>query len=640
MKKRLSNRFKNKCHELSYGSFFIRILITLTNRIYQALEHSLIGNLLSSYPSDASECRSRCGKTVSEKLSLSSKIRNLKIATAKSFENSRILAWLQSVANFLLRLSIRSYSIAFLSFGSYCIILYYIINYLKFDISVGKDRLYIGIFLVICAIPALFSKKGLAHMLSGSTFGHIFLFGVAGIRKYSLENVGPSVHKNNASFIVGMAAGLLTVFVSPFWILFGIIGIIGAALICHIPELGIVMLFLTLPFLPTMLLAALICFLFFAYMLKYIRGKRNLRFDSFDRSVVMFCIFVLVAGLFSVDTIGSIKVALLWLCFLCGYFLCVNLISNALWAKRCIGVMLTSTLIVAAYGILQYLSGSASTSWQDTKMFSDISGRVVSTFENPNVLGEFLILTTPFFFALTLNAKRMSEKALSFFMTCVCIICLVFTWSRGAWLGFMFGMVLFLLIYSRKAMILLVAGLCTIPSWPFILPESIINRFTSIGNISDSSTSFRVNIWKGSIRMIESFFLSGVGLGINSFQKIYPDYSLPAIESAPHAHNLYLELLAEIGVFGLLSFLVCMLIFTRSNFNLFRKPNIIKSNRLFVIAGFCGIFAILLQGLTDYVWYNYRLFLMFWLVVGLTAAMRKLSTANSGAYFPQYSIES
>ena len=48
-------------------------------------------------------------------------------------------------------------------------------------------------------------------------------------------------------------------------------------------------------------------------------------------------------------------------------------------------------------------------------MFSDISGRVVSTFENPNVLAEYLIMILPIAAAGFLTSKDTSQK-LSFLM--------------------------------------------------------------------------------------------------------------------------------------------------------------------------------------------------------------------------------
>ena len=39
-------------------------------------------------------------------------------------------------------------------------------------------------------------------------------------------------------------------------------------------------------------------------------------------------------------------------------------------------------------------------------------------------------------------------------------------------------------------------------------------------------------------------------------------------------------------------------------------------------------FAVLLQGVTDYVWYNYRIFLLFWLIIGLTSAIGRTARAD------------
>ena len=46
------------------------------------------------------------------------------------------------------------------------------------------------------------------------------------------------------------------------------------------------------------------------------------------------------------------------------------------------------------------------------------------------------------------------------------------------------------------------------------------------------------------------------------------------------------------------------------------------------IAGFVGILASLIMGLTDYIWYSPRLFLMFWLVMGLVNAYIRIGLAE------------
>ncbi|MGN1128942.1 MAG: hypothetical protein ACI4T6_08325, partial [Candidatus Flemingiibacterium sp.] len=49
-----------------------------------------------------------------------------------------------------------------------------------------------------------------------------------------------------------------------------------------------------------------------------------------------------------------------------------------------------------------------------------------------------------------------------------------------------------------------------------------------------------------------------------------------------------------------------------------------RGTKLLGAALFCGLLAVLVQGMTDYIWYNYRVFLMFWLLLGLSAAVRKV----------------
>ncbi|MBQ2708104.1 MAG: O-antigen ligase family protein, partial [Clostridia bacterium] len=141
--------------------------------------------------------------------------------------------------------------------------------------------------------------------------------------------------------------------------------------------------------------------------------------------------------------------------------------------------------------------------------------------------------------------------------------------------------------------------------------------------------SYRVNIWRGVGKMIGDYWQTGVGIGTDSFRCVYPLYSLSGIESAPHSHNLYLQILVEIGIVGLVIFLVLLFFWAQSCFTLHRNEE--RREKLIPAALFCGLLAVLAQGMTDYIWYNYRVFLMFWLMLGLCAAARKILAATAGA---------
>jgi hypothetical protein len=297
-------------------------------------------------------------------------------------------------------------------------------------------------------------------------------------------------------------------------------------------------------------------------------------------------------------------------------------------------------------------------------MFEDIAGRAISTLENPNMLAEYLILLLPLAAAQLLTGQTSGKRTAALLSCGVLGGCVILTWSRGAWLGLLFGAFVFMLIWSRRTVYLIVAGVASIPLLPFILPDSIIQRFMSIGNLGDSSTSYRVNIWRGTIRMLEDYWLSGIGVGEAAWGTVYPRYSLAAIETAPHAHNLYLQTWVQAGIVGLLLLAAVLFLLLQCHFCYYRDLSRLRdavsasvlsshirsdassgaqrpeqnaeataareitSMRLQAAAPLCGVLATLLQGLTDYTWYNYRVYLMFWLICGLSVAYVRCGRAE------------
>ena len=376
------------------------------------------------------------------------------------------------------------------------------------------------------------------------------------------------------------------------------------------------MVFFILPFAHTIQLCLFICLIFFSYLLKLICGRRLFRFHLIDLAVLTFLWFVIFGGVFSLADSSMMKM-LLMVCFMGMYFVVKNIISSPAMVKRCLYALVCSSGAVAIYGIYQNYFGELSTKWQDMGMFSGIRGRVVSMFDNPNVLGEFLILIFPVTLALMATSKRSYERFFLFAVSVMNCWCLVFTWSRGAWIGCIISTVLFLCVSSKY---FFVAGALSLP-WAAVFlflnkDSAVLTRLTSF---TDSSTSYRVSIWKGVLLMLRDIGFCGIGIGEDAFKKIYPVYSLAGIEAAPHAHNLYLQIAVEMGVFALAAFLIFAFLYAQFSFS-FCKSAMSRSNKLICLGIFSGILAILIQGMTDYIWYNYRVFLLFWMIVGLGVA--------------------
>ena len=127
--------------------------------------------------------------------------------------------------------------------------------------------------------------------------------------------------------------------------------------------------------------------------------------------------------------------------------------------------------------------------------------------------------------------------------------------------------------------------------------------------------------------MIRDNLISGIGIGEQAFSSVYPAYSIGGAEVAYHSHSLYLQLTAEMGIFALVFFLIFMLFLASRCFSYLRSCATIKE-KMMCMALFTGIFAFLFQGLTDFVFYNYRVFLFFWMTVGLAVSYTDFAAAK------------
>ncbi|MBQ3573470.1 MAG: O-antigen ligase family protein, partial [Clostridia bacterium] len=254
--------------------------------------------------------------------------------------------------------------------------------------------------------------------------------------------------------------------------------------------------------------------------------------------------------------------------------------------------------------------------WMDEDMFSDIKMRIYSTLGNPNVLGEYILLVLPVSIGLMWINKNPASKIVYAGISAVMFAALILTFSRGCWIGILFAAVIFITFAAGKLWGL---GLLALPVLPMVLPESIINRFASIGDMKDSSTSYRVYIWMGTLSMIKDFWVSGIGMGQEAFTQVYPFYSYNGIV-APHSHNLFLQILVESGIAGIAVFLLIIFFYLRKvmvGYQVGGKGDAMSTMMTAITAGICGF---LVQGMFDNSFYNYRVMLVFWCTLAIGRA--------------------
>jgi len=372
------------------------------------------------------------------------------------------------------------------------------------------------------------------------------------------------------------------------------------------------------PVIPTMMVLVLaVCSMLSLFLMAAINENFEFQYDRISGWIFAFAIVIAISSLISISMSESIKIAMLMIAFVMFYFVVINVITTRKQLKTILYMMLIVGALTAVYGIYQYVYGDVySQAWLDADMFEDIRMRVYSTLENPNVYGEYLLLIIPFTIALFWTEKGWKKKIFLLGVILITGIALILTFSRGCWLGIIFAIAVLALIIDKRFVFL---GILLLLLSPFILPDTIISRFTSIGNMEDTSTSYRVYIWMGTIAMLRDYWISGVGMGITSFNTIYPLYSYNNIK-APHSHNLYLQIIVEYGIVGFIVMVGVM-------YNYFKMAIIsLKSKKNIALGGLmAGIIGFLIQSMTDHTWYNYRVVLLFWVMIGLTVTASKIN---------------
>lgn len=375
------------------------------------------------------------------------------------------------------------------------------------------------------------------------------------------------------------------------------------------------------PFVSTMMsLLLLICTALSLFLKVAINKNFKLKYFKTNAWVLMFALVIGICAVTSISLEESRNIALLMIAFVLSYFVVINTIENKKQFKFILYIFSIAAVITAFYGLYQYMFGDLySQAWLDKEMFEDIKMRVYSTFENPNVYGEYLILAIPIIAGLLWTEKGIFKKLFWLGSLGVTMLALALTFSRGCWLGIILAIGLLAIMIDRRFILL---GIVVLLFLPFVLPESIINRFLSIGNMGDSSTSYRVYIWMGTLAMLADYWFSGIGLGITSFNTIYPIYSYNNI-SAPHSHNLYLQLVVEFGIVGLIIFLGMLYNFYKETIiSICKKKNILTSSLIAGVSGF------MLQSMFDHTWYNYRVVLIFWIIIAFGLVSTKVSKSD------------
>jgi len=259
--------------------------------------------------------------------------------------------------------------------------------------------------------------------------------------------------------------------------------------------------------------------------------------------------------------------------------------------------------------------------------------RIMSTLMHPTIFGSFLLGCLPFSFYLA-SKVRSPYKVFIKFSILICIIGIIFSFSRGNIAGLIGSSVIYLFLTKRVRYIKFIfIGLLAliIFSSTFLRREFNFIRFSVSGLTAPwwRSESERSHI---TLKILKERPLLGIGL--NHYRLKFDRYSSPEYKEREERlerlgydtyeskipDNMYLCILAETGLLGFLGFMLFLFLLFKKGLTRLKTIKDTAKKEL-LIACLCGIIGLMISMNTYDLLYWANPFLLFWFLAGLLLSL-------------------
>jgi len=324
----------------------------------------------------------------------------------------------------------------------------------------------------------------------------------------------------------------------------------------------------------------------------------------------------------------------------------LDLGQSGRWSWIAAGVVLAAVW-QAIIGLYEFRGGSGAPHlWIMNYRFF----RAFGTFGQPNPFSAFMGLTLPLACGLawgyvTLALGRWRARRDEWLFPAVIAVMyggagllllagLLASWGRGAWLGFGAAVVVMVSFATRKrwqglGLVMSGAVLFLVMWMAGLVPAGIEQRLTGtldefvgfrdmrgvpVGNENFAIVE-RLAHWQAALNMASEHPWIGVGLG--NYEAVYETYRIPSWPRAlGHAHNDYLNLLAETGLVGLTGYLAGWILVVTWTLGALSQPDPVGRGMVLGLLGTWTHLAV--HSMVDKLYVN-NLFLHIGVMLGLLA---------------------
>ncbi len=363
--------------------------------------------------------------------------------------------------------------------------------------------------------------------------------------------------------------------------------------------------------------------------------RQALSIGTLGKLLLIFMVYMALGVLYSDNMLNSLSTLAMWIIMFLVYLSMTTVLCNKHrfdTALFCIALVAGIVGLISCfqYGLNLVLSAHVPQQfwgWIDRVVYqwfpmplnlNDFGSRVSSTFTNPNIVAEYLVMVLPFVIYYSFSGKRTRVRILCRFCLLAAVGGIAFSFSRGSYLALLCIVAVLCIANIRKLTVIIMSAVSLL----VLVPDSVMERLFSVGSM-DHSISERWTIWGVTLQGILEHPIFGRGPGIQNAW----DMLVEAGVNAPHTHNLVLELLIEGGIIALF---IMMFI----GFRVLRTGIHLVSNQEVSFMGvtlIAFVLAFIMHGMVDFPLLCPKLVGTFMMVIAFTDVASRLYLGQQNA---------
>ncbi len=376
--------------------------------------------------------------------------------------------------------------------------------------------------------------------------------------------------------------------------------------------------------------------------LVWIHLKAPHQSSPFHFSLLIYILIMTLSVFWATTPFRSVHFLAKHISFFCFFWILSNTIK-----KHHIPNLLTVTALagtgVSLFGILEY--HNIIPHWIPS------TGRPSSTFMFRNLAAHYLVVNLPLAGLLFLIAQKSLHRWISCISASTMFIFLLYTRTRGAWVGLFCATILNLVLwfichratfyqairthFNRQSATFVIASLLFIAilgPLPASFKEQHTQRFDEKkADISSAVTSIfktggdrgRTKMWQHTLSMIAE---NPWGVGLGNWEFLYPRYDkgeqISPDTTPRRPHNDLLWIASEVGILGLFAYLSILIMVLIINVRIWKINNAPQNHFMVLMCGI-AMFAMIGDGFFNFPYERIPPVILFWLSLSIIVVCYK-----------------